>query len=135
MTTTHSNNIYINSDIVEYCQSVDTTRIVGKTLLILDKSTTFFSTDDVIFIDNFYLEDPNGVVNGGDFSGAYKVEEIGEDGNNKYYQIDLSANDLTDLKSVLKISNYNGMKIEIVRVTESETDNVDQRYRITKELL
>jgi hypothetical protein len=130
-----ASNNYLNDIVYEYSKTIDTTKFQGKTLIYFNKTDAFFSIDDVIYIDNFYLNDPNGNVNGGDFSGAYKIEDVQIEEDRIYYKIDLSAGELTELKGILKISNYNGMKIQILRVTENQTDNVSNRYKITKELL
>jgi hypothetical protein len=132
--STESQNRYIDSKITEYCNNIDTNLISGKTLLILNEQNTF-NIGETIFISNFYLEDENNSNSYRDFSGAYKIENIGNSNNNKYYQINLSPNIFNKLKTKLVISNFNGYKINILRVTDEIDDTLENRYKITKELL
>jgi len=124
---------YMNSPIFQYSKEIDSTFISGKT--IVQVSEEIFEIGDVIYIDNFWLYDSSGQFVGGDFSGAYKIEDIGTIGNKKYYQIDLSLSNVNTLRTTLKISNYNGMKLDIVRIEENIDGTISSRYKITKELL
>jgi hypothetical protein len=128
-----SQTTYMNSPVYQYSKSIDTTFVSGKT--IIEVENEYFEVGDNIYVDNFWLYDPNGNYQGGDFSGAYKIEAVGILGNNTYYQIDLAPGDVNTLRTVLKVSNYNGMKIDIIRVSDGLDDALSTRYRITKELL
>jgi hypothetical protein len=132
--STKAQNNYINSEIFEFSNSIDSETISGKTLVILDKSNNFFVEGDVVYIDNFFLF-VSGDTEQSDFSGAYKIESVGTIGSNAYYQIDTDTTDFTIIGSIIKISNYNGMKLNIMRVEEDLSTSLTDRYKITKELL
>lgn len=127
------NTTYMNSPVFQYSKKIDSTFISGKT--IIQVSEEVFEVDDIIYIDNFWIYDSNGQLSDRDFSGAYKIEDIGTVGSNKYYQIDLSLTNTDSLRTTLKISNYNGMKLNIVRISENLNDDISSRYQVTKELL
>jgi len=117
------NSFYINENIVSYSTTI-TSNLNITTLNLL---IPLFDVDDYIYIDNFYLESGTTMI---DKSGVYKIITH----NATSIDIDLDTTGMT-LKGTLKLTYYKGIKYTILRVNQSETSLIEDRYKITKELL
>lgn len=124
-------NNYLNKSICEYSNQIDNQEFFGKTLIRTNQE--FFERDDVIWVDNLYMKNINTeeIV---DLSGAYKLERIRTLAGVKYYQIGLNTTD-HELVSVINLCSYKGIKINILRVTEPLDSTIEERYKITKEII
>jgi len=125
-----TNSHYTNSNAETYGQMI----ITGITATTINMMEDLFVKDDIIYIDNFFLEKNNIIT---DFSGVYKIDNniIGSDfGNNSSIELLFNSDGYT-LKSKPKINYYKGWKINILRVSESNSSSIQDRYKITKFLL
>jgi hypothetical protein len=128
-----TNSNYTNSKIETYGQMI----VTGTTGLTINMMEDLFVKDDIVFIDNFYME-KNSIIK--DFSGIYKIYDntIGNDyGNHSDLTLEFASGEVIGytLKTKPKISYYKGWKINILRVSQSNTSSIEDRYKITKELL
>ena len=119
----YTNSFYTNENIVTY----STTITSNSSTTTLNITTPLFMVDDYIYIDNFFLQSGTTIL---DKSGVYKIKIH----NTTSIDIDLNTNGLI-LKSTLKITYYKGIKYNIIRINQSETSLIEDRYKITKELL
>jgi hypothetical protein len=122
------NSIYVNSFFTNENISTYSTTITSNTNnTILNLITPLFDIDDYIYIDNFYLQSGTTYI---DKSGVYKII------THSATAIEIELNTVgMILKGTLKLSYYKGMKYTILRVNQSESSLIDDRYKITKELL
>jgi len=127
--STYTNSYYTNNNVYTYAQ-VETGTTTTKFYLMED----LFSTDDYVYVDNFYLQSGSSVL---DFSGIYQVtgHTTGDTwGSGSDITVTLSTLNYS-MKTKPKISYYKGWKINILRNSASTTSALVDRYKITKELL
>lgn len=124
-----TNSFYNNNNIFTYSNNIET----GTTTSIIIKDDYFFNIDDYIYIDNLYLINGTSIV---DYSGVFKITTKNTDLslNITTITIDLNTTDMI-LKSILKLSYYKGWKINILRIGQTSSQIITDRYLITKELL
>lgn len=133
--STFYNSYYNNSNNYTYISTIESG------LTIADSNIQFFdnifSNDDILYIDNFYFRETytgtTTVTTTVDKSGIYTLTTTVTSGVTTY-SILLDLTNL-DLISVPKVCYYKGWKINILRVLESNLSTLNDRYKITKELL
>jgi len=123
MNSVYTNSYYNNTNIFTYSSGITT----GTTDTIIHINDPMFEEDDYIYIDNFYVNSGSNVI---DLSGVYQVS--GRTNNDLIIKLDSS---LIIYKSTIKISYYKGLKINILRVGQSDSTSLTNRYKITKELI
>jgi len=128
--STYLNSYYTNNNVYSYGQMIET----GLTELKIYLMDDLFTVSDYVYIDNFYLQSGSTIT---DYSGVYYVSghTSGDTwGNGSDITIELPSGNLL-LKTKPKISYYKGWKINILRVSSSTTSAIEDRYKITKELI
>ena len=92
-----------------------------------------FQSGDTVYVDNFYFNSGDTVV---DLTGVYTIQSTGMTGTTYYYNINLdSTSSGLTMKNYSDMNYYKGMNIRILRVDESNTSTVSERYEITRKLL
>lgn len=125
--STYNNSYYINDNIYTYSKDVTT----GYTYTTINVMDDLFEDEDYIYINNFYLQSGTTIT---DFSGVYLISGHTSGVTTGSYDIVLDSYNYV-LVSKPKISYYKGVKINILRVSSSNTSSLNDRYQITKQLL
>lgn len=99
----------------------------------IDLKENLFYAGDYVYIESLYLQ------SGGtdskiflDYSGLYKILYIV--GIQAVLDLDLSGKEI-HLRGTPKVHYYKGMKINVLRVDESNTSDVTHRYLVTKDFI
>jgi len=121
--STYHNSYYTNTNVTTYGSSITT----GATTLGITLMNDLFDVNDYIYIDNFYLNSGSSVL---DYSGVYKVSAH----TTGIIKLSLPSAYMT-MKTKPKISYYKGWKIDLLRISSSNTSSITDRYKITKTLL
>jgi len=103
------------------------TTTTGTSITINDGN--LFYVDDWIFIEDFLLMTGTGYT---DYSGMYKI--VSKQGAQLGLNWDTYGMDLIKAGTP-KVHYYKGIKVNILRIDESDTSDIDHRYLITKEFL
>jgi hypothetical protein len=119
-----TNSYYNNTNIFTYSNSISSGTT---TTAIIDCGDEFFMDDDYIYVDNLYLISGTTVF---DRSGVYQVSDT----NGTQITIELGIDDMI-LQSTMRISYYKGWKFNVLRVGQTTTQLISDRYLITKELI
>jgi len=101
----------------------------------IDLKDDLFYENDYVYIENLYLQSGStnsGYVSYSDYSGLYKIIKI--TGLNAVLEWNTAGWDIT-LRGTPKVHYYKGMKINILRVDESDTSDIQHRYLISKEFV
>ena len=129
--STYSNSYYNHTNISERLVSFES----GSTssFYLENYRQPMFISGDTIYMDNLYFESGDTIL---DYSGIYTIQSTGITGTTHYYDIDFDSTDsgLT-MKNFSNISYYKGMNINILRIDESNTSSISDRYEITRKLL
>lgn len=128
--STYTNSHYTNNNVSTFAQSM----ITGSTSTVLNLMEDLFDVDDYVYIDNFYLQSGTTVT---DYSGVYQISAHTSGnsyGTNSDITLAFNSVDLT-MRTKPQLSYYKGWKINILRVSSSNTSSLVDRYQITKELL
>jgi len=128
--STYTNSYFTNNNVSTFGQMI-TTSVSDLTINLMED---LFTTGDYIYIDNFYLENGATIT---DFSGVYQISAHTSGnsyGSESSIVLDFPSIGYT-LKTKPKISYYKGWKINILRVSNTVTSSIIDRYKITKELL
>jgi len=126
--TTPINSIYSNSYYNNTNINTISNDIESGTTTKIELNKNIYDVDDIIYIDNFYLNSGSTII---DKSNSYKI--IGLSGTSQII-IDLNTTNMT-LKSPLNIKYYKGIKINILRIDNTNTSSISERYLITKNLI
>lgn len=131
--STYDKSFFMNEKVYEYSKNVISGSTSGQTY-IYPMNDNMFQINDVVYIDNIWTKDLNN--NYYDNSGVYKIINTGYTSGNLYYVIELDSTQKTFVDTILNISLYKGMKINILRVKESSIDTpLEEQFKIKKELL
>jgi hypothetical protein len=123
----YNNAYYNNSNLNTYSKNITT----GSSLTTIDVMEDLFEVGDYIYIDNLFLSSGNTVL---DYSNVYLISGHTSGTTTGQIQISLDTSNLS-LRSKLKISYYKGIKINILRISSLDSSLINDRYKITKELL
>jgi hypothetical protein len=102
--------------------------------LYTDSQNNFGSSDyeERVYIDNFKFKDSNNNIV--DKSGMYKIGKTENDYNEAYFRITLDTFDLTLVSNPIAYLIKN-IKINVLRIDDSDTSSISDRYLIQKTYL
>jgi len=116
---------YENFDSLTY---IDTESVVTGNTTHFDIIDNLFTNDDWVYIDNFKFKKNDSIT---DYSGLYKI--VNENG--LQITIDFDSTNIGKSISKSSIFYYKGIKLSILRINDSRTSTIDDRYLIKKEFL
>ena len=128
------NNVYYNNDTIsQYVNLVGATGTTTfpYTMLYTSNQNMFGNKlyKEVVYIDNFKFIDVNGVLY--DYSGVYKIGQTDSDFNQVYFRIILDTFDKTPVGTPV-VYLVKKIKINILRVDDTDTSSISDRYLIQK---
>ena len=124
------NKSYYNSSTVS--QQINLIETVDTNTLLYTSSQNFFGSngyEENVFIDSFKFSDANGIVY--DKSGMYRIGKTDNDFNQMYFKISLDTTGLTLLSTPIAYI-VKKIKINIIRIDETDTSSITDRYLIEK---
>jgi len=125
--STFSSSFFIHENIHIFSKQISYINNKTNISFLLTYTDNIFEINEYVYIENFFLDNGTNII---DMSGAFKIINTSSSG----IEIDLNTFNMT-LKGMLKISYYKGIKYTILRVNSSNTSTLEDRYKITKELI
>ena len=125
-----STSVYQNVNLIAFTGTTSTP--TARTVLYTNNADIFgdpVNTQTVYVADLFFMDSDGEVI---DYSGMYEVSTT--DYSPIYIRIPLDSFGLTPI-GIPRIYYYKGMKIDIIRINESPTSSLEDRYLIQKTIL
>lgn len=122
-----------NVTIVSVSDLPESENNIAFTTLYTDSQNVFGTTEynEYVYINNFMFLSGDTIL---DYSGVYEIINSVEYFNQSYIKIILDTYQLKPV-GVPKIYSYKGLNIKILRVDESETSTITDRYLIEKRFI